>query len=144
MTIRDIAARSRATPAFLAALESFQRESRPNPWIQFDRQSPAVKVGRTLTQLLVQNPDLAVDRVAIDGASGCEYFRGELKVVADGEEHRIRFYWDCRWKAEQQGWVDYFGFADQTRAAREFDYDCFREWVALAPDEPVMTMPAPG
>jgi hypothetical protein len=144
MTIRDIAARSRATPAFIAALESFQRENRPNPRIQFDRHAPAVKVGRTLTQLLVQNPDLAVESVAIAGASGCEYFRGELKVVADGEEHRIRFYWDCRWKAQQQGWVDYFGFADQIRAAREFDYDCFREWETLPPDEPLETVSAPA
>ena len=39
------------------------------------------------------------------------------------------FHWDCKWRAQQQGWVDYFGFPDQTRAAREFGFDCFRSWV---------------
>ena len=31
----------------------------------------------------------------------------------------VRFHWDCKWKAQQEGWSDYFGFPDQMRAARE-------------------------
>jgi hypothetical protein len=48
----------------------------------------------------------------------------------------VRFYWDCKWKAQEQGWTDYFGFPDQMRAAREFGYDCFRSWNQLQ-TEPV-------
>ena len=38
------------------------------------------------------------------------------------------FVWDCRWRAEREGYVDYFGFPDQARAAREFDWQCFQVW----------------
>ena len=41
---------------------------------------------------------------------------------------RVRFHWDCKWRALQEGWTDYFGFPDQVRAAREFGHDCFRLW----------------
>ena len=33
-----------------------------------------------------------------------------------------------RWRAEQQGWVDAFGFPDQIRAADEFGWNCFHRW----------------
>lgn len=128
MILRDLAARSRATPAFQAAIETFLHEQRPNDAIRFDEYAPPVKVERTLTQLLARHPELAVERVSVEGASGCAYFRGELHVLAAGEELRIHFHWDCKWKAQQQGWTDCFGFPDQIRAAREFGYDCFRQW----------------
>lgn len=128
MNLRDLAARSRATPAFRAALDGFLRDARPSEQIEFDRHSPAVKVERALTKLLVEHPELPIDRVTIDAASGCEYYRGEMRVSAGAECLRIRFHWDCRWKAAEQGWTDYFGFPDQIRAAREFGFDCFRTW----------------
>jgi len=129
MTIQYLIARSGATPEFRAALEEFLASGRPNERIAFDsRRSPSVKVERTLTRLLEMHPELALESVSIVGSSGCEYYRGTLTAVAAGAQHRIEFYWDCKWRAEQQGWRDAFGFPDQIRAAREFGYDCFREW----------------
>jgi hypothetical protein len=135
MNLRDLVARSRATPAFRAALDDFLRDARPSEQIRFDRHSPVVKVERALTKLLVAHPTLPIDRVTIDAASGCEYYRGEMRVSAGGEDLRIRFHWDCRWKAAEQGWTDYFGFPDQIRAAREFGFDCFRTWEPATPHE---------
>jgi hypothetical protein len=135
MNLRDLAARSRATPAFRTALDDFLRDARPSEQIEFDRRSPAVKVERALTKLLVEHPELTIDRVAIDADSGCEFYRGEMHVFAGEAKQRIRFHWDCKWKAMEQGWTDYFGFPDQTRAAREFGFDCFRAWEPAAPNE---------
>jgi hypothetical protein len=47
----------------------------------------------------------------------------------------IEFAWDCRWRAQQQGWVDAFGFPDQIRAADEFGWNCFQHW------QPVQAQP---
>jgi hypothetical protein len=128
MPLREYIQRSRATPAFLEAVAAFGRAGDPNERVRFDRYAPPVKVERTLTKLLEEYPDLPIERVEIEGSSGCEFFRGMLTVHAGEETRRIAFHWNCRWKAEQLGWRDYFGFADQTRAAREFGHDCFQEW----------------
>ncbi|HEX8695519.1 MAG TPA: hypothetical protein VF746_24110, partial [Longimicrobium sp.] len=56
----------------------------------------------------------------------------------------VRFVWDCKWKAEQHGWHDYFGFPDQGRAAREFGYDCFRAWVEEAVKLKNIALAGPG
>ena len=135
MNLRDIAARSRATPAFRAALDDFLSDSRPSERIGFDYRSPGVKVERALTKLLIEHPELPIERVVVNASSGCEFFRGEIHVFAGGAEQRIRFHWDCKWKAMEQGWTDYFGFPDQARAAREFGFDCFRAWEPAAPGE---------
>jgi hypothetical protein len=74
---------------------------------------------------------MPVESVAISGRSGCEYFRGELTVHTPTDELRVEFHWDCRWKASQLGWYDYFGLPDQIRAAQELDHDCFRTWNVL-------------
>ena len=87
-----------------------------------------MKVERTLTQLLAGAPHLEIESVEIRGTSGCEYFRGELIAQTTQGPYSVRFHWDCKWKAEQQGWTDCFGFPDQMRAAREFGFDCFRSW----------------
>ncbi len=128
MSLQQFLQRSRATPAFKDAVAAFAREGRPNDRLAFDAYSPPVKVQRTLTKLFEEHPQLEIERVEIRGSSGCEYFRGELVAFAGGEERRIRFHWDCKWRAAQEGWTDYFGFPDQIRAAREFGYDCFRHW----------------
>ena len=53
------------------------------------------------------------------------------------------FTWCCRWRAEQEGWKDYFGFPDQIRAAREFGWDCFQRWSESAGDVPDVVVPSP-
>lgn len=130
MNLRDLLARSAATPEFRDAVETFLHDGRPSERVHFGPYAPPVKVARTLAQLLVASPELPVERVEIDGASGCEFFRGAMRVVTAEGERRVRFHWDCRWKAIQNGWTDYFGFPDQIRAARECDHDCFRVWEA--------------
>ena len=128
MNIRDALQRSSATAAFRDGIQAFTRSGAPNERVSFDPFSPPVKVERTLIKMLELYPDLDIDRIEIRGSSGCEYFSGKLTIFALEGERQVRFHWDCKWRAQQEGWVDYFGFPDQTRAAREFGYDCFREW----------------
>lgn len=120
--------RSAATEPFRQAVGRFLRDGRACERVSFNHPSPPVKVERTLAKVLESYPELCIERVEIQAASGCEFFRGTAVIHAGGEERRVRFDWDCRWRAESQGWRDYFGFPDQARAAREFGWDCFRCW----------------
>ena len=120
--------RSRATPAFRDGVAEFLRTGRPNEAVNFDGWSPPVKVERALCKALEAFADLPLERIRLDAISGCESYAGTAQIEAGAERRRIRFAWDCRWRAEQMGWTDWFGFPDQARAAREFGYDCFREW----------------
>ncbi len=135
MTIPDLLDRSAATPAFREAVERFVREERPNALVVYSAGSPPVKVERTLVRALIEYPSLPIESIEVHGRSGCESFHGELLLHGAGETRRVRFHWDCRWRAEQEGWKDWFGFPDQARAAREFGWDCFRHWSedAVAP-----------
>jgi hypothetical protein len=91
--------------------------------------APRVKVERVLTQLFHAHPTLPVERVRVAARSGCSDYSGELiAVTTDSKEHRFSFTWCCSWKAEQEGWKDFFGFWDQARAAREFGWRCFQSW----------------
>ena len=130
MILSQLLERSRASEGFRSSVQAFVSDARPNDRVTFDPYSPPVKVERTLTKLLEEHPDLEIERVEIEGASGCEYYRGEMRVNTSAGVRRVRFYWDCKWRALQEGWTDYFGFPDQTRAAREFGHDCFRLWQA--------------
>ncbi|HEX6069580.1 MAG TPA: hypothetical protein VFZ18_07140 [Longimicrobiaceae bacterium] len=128
MVLSQLLDRSQASPDFRRAVAAFLGDSRPNDGVTFDRFSPPVKVERTLTKLLEEHPELEIERVEIDGSSGCEYYRGLLRIHTSEGIRKVRFHWDCKWRALQEGWTDYFGFPDQTRAAREFGHDCFRIW----------------
>lgn len=128
MALPALLSRSAASDPFRAAVERFLRDGRPCDRIRFDARCPPVKVERTLSQVLEVYPTVAIETVEVQGVSGCEFFRGTVVVQAVGEERRVRFHWDCKWRAEREGWTDYFGFADQARAAREFGYKCFRTW----------------
>ena len=102
------------------------------PRIELEGYTPRVKVERVLTQLFHAHPTLPVERVRLSGRSGCSDFRGEVVAITpDNQEHRFAFTWCCSWKAEQEGWKDCFGFWDQTRAAREYDWRCFQRWETL-------------
>lgn len=89
---------------------------------------PHVKVQRLLKHILATEPDLAIDGVAVSGSSGCSDFFGTVEARAQSATHVFEFGWCCRWRAEQEGWRDYFGFPDQVRAAQEFDWKCFHTW----------------
>ncbi len=128
MDLTTFLQRSQATAPFREAVARFLRDGRTSELVSFNAPSPSVKVERTLTKMLEAYPDLPIERVEIQAATGCEFFRGTLALHAGGEERRVRFDWDCRWRAEREGWSDYFGYPDQARAAREFGWDCFRAW----------------
>jgi hypothetical protein len=128
MKIFQMLERSCATEAFREAVERFLREGRANERVAFNRDCPALKVERWLTKALEEYPELHVESIDLRASSGCEYFRGTAEVHTAAETRRVSFHWDCKWKAQQMGWADYFGFPDQIRAAREFGYDCFRSW----------------
>jgi hypothetical protein len=90
--------------------------------------APQIKVRRVLTQLLVAESALEIEDVVIRARSGCSDFVGTIDVRTRTGVHVFDFVWDCRWRAETEGYVDYFGFPDQARAAREFDWRCFQRW----------------
>lgn len=128
MTTADLLDRSAATASFREALTRFLRDGRSSERIAFSPGCPGIKVERAVTKVLVEYPRLPIESIEVRGASGCEYFRGKLFVRTATEERRVAFHWDCKWRAEVEGWRDWFGFPDQGRAAREFGWDCFRAW----------------
>jgi len=79
-------------------------------------------------RILERFGDAPIERVSMEAESGCEYFRGRASIAAGTSSAEIEFEWNCRWKAEQLGWTDWFGLPDQSRAARELGHDCFRVW----------------
>jgi hypothetical protein len=131
--------RSRATDALKRDLDDFASH-RAAARVEVVRHAPRIKVLRAVAHLLDAEPDLAIDRVRVDAASGCSDFRGTLTAeLEDGAARSFDFVWDCQWRAIQQGWVDGFGLPDQIRAARTFEWRCFAEWRERRPSasEPV-------
>jgi hypothetical protein len=127
MEIEDLLEASSATEAFKVAVRAYANYA-DEPAIAMTRHAPRVKVQRLLCQLLAAEPGLEVESVVVDATSGCSDFRGTLRVQAVGQSKVFDFVWDCQWRAREEGWVDYFGFPDQIRAAREFGWRCFARW----------------
>ena len=123
----DLLTRSCATDAFKADVVSFASRAEAAS-ITMSRHVPRIKVIRLINQLLHAHPEFAIERLHVDARSGCSDFVGSVIVEGGGEARSFEFAWDCRWRAEQQGWVDAFGFPDQIRAADEFGWNCFQHW----------------
>lgn len=119
--------RSRATPEFKDAVAAFLRGERSDR-LRVESYAPPVKVQRVLAQLMDAEATLEIENVVIRGRSGCSDFVGSVEVQTATGSHVYDFTWCCRWRAESEGYVDYFGFPDQGRAAREFEWRCFRQW----------------
>lgn len=128
MQIVALLDRSRAAEPFRLAVGRFLETGRPCDRIRFDLRAPSVKVERTITKILDAYGELPIEAIELQASSGCEFFRGVATIHCAEEERQVEFHWDCKWRAEQEGWTDCFGFADQARAAREFGHDCFRRW----------------
>lgn len=124
----ELLERSSATETFRDAVRRLAQGGRPSEHVSFNRLCPPIKVERAVAKALEEYPHLEIESIHVDGTSGCEFFRGVMEIRTALETRRVRFDWDCRWRAEQEGWVDWFGFPDQSRAAREFGHDCFRAW----------------
>ena len=119
---------SSVTPEFRADVETFARTGAAER-IVVPRYHPPVKVLRLLAQLLHAERALRIDRVEVDGRSGCSDYSGAVVVrTADGAARTFEFTWCCAWRASEQGWHDGWGLPDQIRAALEFGWDCFEVW----------------
>ncbi len=125
--LERILANSRAADSFKSAVRSYYADRRAEP-VRVEGHAPAIKVRRVLAHILEAEPHLPIERVSLRGRSGCSDFVGTVQVHAGMETHVFEFTWDCRWRAEQEGWTDCFGFPDQIRAAQEYDWRCFERW----------------
>ena len=124
-------AASRATPEFQADVRAYA-DYRDGARVVLVRHAPRVKVLRVITQLLTQHPELRVERVRLEGVSGCADYRGTVVAeIAHDSPRTFAFVWDCAWRAAREGWVDSRGTPDQVRAAREFGWQCFSAWNEL-------------
>lgn len=125
--LEQILAQSQAAEPFKHAVRSYcagQHAER----IRVDGFAPSVKVKRLLAHILSSESHLEIEKISLLARSGCSDFVGTVKLQTATETHVYDFVWDCRWRAEQEGWTDYFGFPDQIRAAREYDWRCFERW----------------
>ena len=125
--LEQILARSKAVDTFKRAVRSYCENGGAEP-IRVVGFAPPIKVRRLLAHILETESHLPIERITLRGRSGCSDFVGTVQVQTQSETHVYEFVWDCRWRAEQEGWVDCFGFPDQIRAAREFDWRCFERW----------------
>ncbi|MBC7791280.1 MAG: hypothetical protein H7Z74_15140 [Anaerolineae bacterium] len=135
MELVSLLSASLATNAFKADVRAFATQA-PAGRIKLTRYAPPVKILRLIAQILDSEPSLAVEEISVDARSGCSDFTGVVDVHTAEDVHRFAFTWCCRWRAEQEGWKDYFGFPDQMRAAREYDFRCFSEWKAVREAQP--------
>jgi hypothetical protein len=140
MHLTDILDESAATSEFKAAVRSVRDRVR-TPLVTASRPIPHVKIVRLLTHLLEAERELAIESVRIHADSGCSDLTGVVDVICNDAMRRFSFAWDCAWRATQMGWTDCFGFPDQMRAAREYDWRCFKSWQAVdeIPDERLAT-----
>ena len=136
MTLTDVLDESAATSEFKAAVLSVHDRVR-TPLVTSARPVPHVKIVRLLTHLLDAERDLEITSVRIHADSGCSDLTGVIDVTCVDAMRRFSFSWDCAWRASELGWTDCFGFPDQMRAAREYDWRCFKSWQAVdeIPDE---------
>jgi hypothetical protein len=127
MELQSLLNRSRAAEGFKSDVMRLLRGGAAAR-IELARPAPPLKVERLLLHLLEAEPDLAIERIRIHGRSGCSDFRGVVRVETPDVVLGFEFTWCCRWRAETEGFTDFFGFPDQIRAASEFQWRCFKEW----------------
>lgn len=125
--LEQLLASSRAAETFKNAVRSYCATGGADP-IRVEGFAPSIKVKRLLAHVLSTEPQLPIERISLRGRSGCSDFVGTVQLHTESETRVYEFVWDCRWRAEQEGWTDCFGYPDQIRAAREYDWRCFVRW----------------
>lgn len=125
--MQTLLSQSFATDGFKADVARFISGDRPER-VKVESYIPRVKVQRVLSQLLAVESTLEIEHVVIRGNAGCSDLVGSVDVHTTTGSHVFDFVWCCRWRAEVEGFVDYFGFPDQMRAAHEFGWRCFQKW----------------
>lgn len=116
---------SHVTPEFHTAVRGLERGI-PSPLIRLATNLPSVKVLRVICKILEMMPNDPIESMELRAVSGCSNFTGSATLQPG--DVTVEFDWDCRWRAQQQGWTDPFGDPDQIRAAREFGYQCFADF----------------
>lgn len=91
--------------------------------IKISPSSPQIKVLRVVMKLLEMFPHEVITNVRVEGTSSCSGYRG--MVIFGPEGKRAEFYWNCYWKAQQEGLKTWYGQPDQGKAAQKFGYQCF-------------------
>lgn len=129
--LEQILSQSNAEETFKRAVRAYADQHGGTDHIRVEGFAPPVKVRRLLAHILATEAHLPIERVSLRARSGCSDFVGTVHVATKTETHAFEFKWDCRWRAEQEGWTDYFGLPDQIRAAREFDWRCFEHWAPV-------------
>ena len=129
--LEHILAKSRATETFKNAVRRYFEDGFAER-VRVEGFAPRIKVRRLLTHMLAAEPHLPIEHVTLCGRSGCSDFVGTVHVHTTHGPRVYAFTWDCRWRAEQEGWTDCFGLPDQIRAAQEFDWQCFERWEAVS------------
>jgi hypothetical protein len=124
-SLEELLVASKTTAEFKQAATALEA-GREQSLIGFPPSNPPVKVRRLLCKLLEERPDLAVEKMEVEARSGCSDFVGQVTVWPG--PLTVDFEWCCKWRAEEQQWTDAMGLPDQIRAAREFDYQCFRKF----------------
>ena len=137
--LEQILDRSKASEPFKAAVRGYTPGAFQDR-IRVEGHAPTVKVRRLLTHILATESDLEIEQVSLRGRSGCSDFVGTVQIHTASETYAYRFVWDCRWRAEQEGWTDFFGFPDQIRAAQEYDWRCFERWERLPEAAPSVAL----
>ena len=78
-SLDELLTKSRATDAFKTGVREFAH-GKPHTLIGVNRWQPDVKVLRTICKLLEEHPDHPIERVDIEGASGCSDYVGTMAV----------------------------------------------------------------
>lgn len=92
--------------------------------IAFGPGEPPTKVLYAVLQVLDLHPELEAESACVEGFVKPTEYTGEITLQPDNV--RFSFVWDCKWKAEQMGWVTPTGQVSFSRATREFGHQCFR------------------
>jgi len=128
--LEQLLARSQAADPFKRAVRSYCATGGADR-IHVEGVAPEIKVRRLLAQMLSTEPHLPIEFISLRGRSGCSDFVGTVRIHTESETRVYEFVWDCRWRAQQEGWTDCFGYPDQIRAAREYDWQCFVRWESV-------------
>ena len=129
--LAELLTESRATESFKSDVVRYL-ETGEAERVEVRGYAPRVKVTRLLKHVLASVPDLDIEQIFVKAQSGCSDFVGTVELATASGRQTFEFVWCCRWRAEEEGWMDYFGFPDQMRAAREFDWRCFKVWNPLS------------
>lgn len=122
-SLHDLLARSAASEAFKAAVLAFCA-GKSSERITCSSYTPPIKALRVIMKLLETLKDEPIERVAIEGRTGCATFTGTITVQPGGK--RYSFLWDCAWRAAMNKVKNRWGTIDQGEAARTFGYQCFK------------------